>query len=291
MENRNKVHRGSARESAFTLIELLVVIAIIAILAAILFPVFAQARAKARQTSCLSNQKQIGTGLMMYVSDYDETYPCINRGLITGNTTAYYMMWTSQVQPYIKNTEVFQCASAIMNDKDTPNKDFICMPPVGVPRGDVCTGAGVFFTPINGAFLVPWKQYGVNEHMVFYDNNAGTTFDERVNNPTPQTMATVRRPAEIPFIADSAHCLIPTLDRVMHANITRDDWWAYPAPNATNRRDLKTARHSGGSNILFSDGHAKWYSQGGLDVDPARVGLGDQRWSKIPLRPDDDRAQ
>ncbi|WP_395145752.1 prepilin-type N-terminal cleavage/methylation domain-containing protein, partial [Armatimonas sp.] len=67
------------KKRAFTLIELLVVIAIIAILAAILFPVFAQAREKARQTSCLSNQKQIGLGVMQYVQDYDETYP-----------TAYY---------------------------------------------------------------------------------------------------------------------------------------------------------------------------------------------------------
>ena len=68
--NANRSHRN-----AFTLIELLVVIAIIAILAAILFPVFAQAREKARSASCLSNEKQIGLGLMMYTQDYDETYP------------------------------------------------------------------------------------------------------------------------------------------------------------------------------------------------------------------------
>ena len=63
------------RRKAFTLIELLVVIAIISILAAILFPVFARARESARRTSCLSNLKQIGLGIMMYVQDYDETYP------------------------------------------------------------------------------------------------------------------------------------------------------------------------------------------------------------------------
>jgi prepilin-type N-terminal cleavage/methylation domain-containing protein/prepilin-type processing-associated H-X9-DG protein len=63
--------------SGFTLIELLVVIAIIAILAAILFPVFAQARDKARQTSCISNLRQLGTGMMMYVQDYDDTYPSV----------------------------------------------------------------------------------------------------------------------------------------------------------------------------------------------------------------------
>src|SRR5205809_2659014 len=68
------------RRSAFTLIELLVVIAIIAILAAILFPVFSQAREAARTTACLSNQKQIGHGLMMYLQDYDEMLPAADWG-------------------------------------------------------------------------------------------------------------------------------------------------------------------------------------------------------------------
>src|SRR6201988_4702864 len=74
---QSKIRRGRpTRNRGFTLIELLVVIAIIAILAAILFPVFAQAREKARQASCLSNMKQIGLGMTMYVQDYDETFPC-----------------------------------------------------------------------------------------------------------------------------------------------------------------------------------------------------------------------
>ena len=89
----------------FTLIELLVVIAIIAILAAILFPVFAKAREKARQTSCLSNLKQIGLGLLMYIQDYDEMTP-------TGGT------YTVLTHPYTKNWQIFDCPS--MRDFEYP---------------------------------------------------------------------------------------------------------------------------------------------------------------------------
>jgi len=96
--------RNRTTRSAFTLIELLVVIAIIAILAAILFPVFAQAREKARQTSCLSNVKQLGLSFEMYSQDYDEQN-CngVNWYYPGGNG------WAGQVYPYIKNTQIFIC--------------------------------------------------------------------------------------------------------------------------------------------------------------------------------------
>jgi prepilin-type N-terminal cleavage/methylation domain-containing protein/prepilin-type processing-associated H-X9-DG protein len=89
-----------SRRSGFTLIELLVVIAIIAILAAILFPVFGQARDKARAATCLSNMKQIETAVLMYNQDYDEMYPTVHSG-------AYLVL----IQPYVKNFEVWKCLS------------------------------------------------------------------------------------------------------------------------------------------------------------------------------------
>lgn len=99
------------KRSGFTLIELLVVIAIIAILAAILFPVFAKAREKARQSSCLSNTKQIGLAIMQYVSDYDQRF-VYNRNAVStigGNSEA--ILWQRAIEPYCKNWQVFECPS------------------------------------------------------------------------------------------------------------------------------------------------------------------------------------
>ena len=101
----------------FTLIELLVVIAIIAILAAILFPVFARAREKARQTSCLSNCKQMALAIMMYTDDHDEMLPGyviwtpteVDRPV--AGTTGYYLFWMDVIYPYVKNKKVFICPS------------------------------------------------------------------------------------------------------------------------------------------------------------------------------------
>ena len=107
-------HVSNTRKSAqgFTLIELLVVIAIIAILAAILFPVFAQAREKARQASCISNNKQVGLAILQYVQDYDEQFPSGRTVVAAGtplNSLAAGVGWAGEIYPYSKNAQVLRC--------------------------------------------------------------------------------------------------------------------------------------------------------------------------------------
>jgi prepilin-type N-terminal cleavage/methylation domain-containing protein/prepilin-type processing-associated H-X9-DG protein len=125
------------RKSGFTLIELLVVIAIIAILAAILFPVFAKAREKARQTACLSNLKQLALATLMYVQDYDEQLPNVNYdylygapGWMPGGTH-----WPC-LQPYIKNEQILICPSADINHYNTDHTTY------GVARETGILGGG-----------------------------------------------------------------------------------------------------------------------------------------------------
>src|SRR5713226_5630376 len=101
------------RRTGFTLIELLVVIAIIAILAAILFPVFAQAREQARMSTCLSNFKQIGLGVMMYVQDWDDNYPVSRLYRLPGGSDCgqKILTWKTETAPYVKNLGVYKCPS------------------------------------------------------------------------------------------------------------------------------------------------------------------------------------
>jgi prepilin-type N-terminal cleavage/methylation domain-containing protein len=128
-ERRGWVARTPFMKKAFTLIELLVVIAIIAILAAILFPVFAQAKLAAKKTADLSNMKQIGTGLAIYLGDYDDIYPPA-ASLDANSTTNIAPVWTAKVVtgPYIKNTNIF------LSPTEQSTK-------VAVPAGQIAGGA------------------------------------------------------------------------------------------------------------------------------------------------------
>lgn len=102
----------SPKNRAFTLIELLVVIAIIAILAAILFPVFAQAREKARQTSCLSNMRNLGTSILMYTQDYDESYPeSVDQSVTMSSVPYSYLLWSHRLYSYVKDPNIWRCPS------------------------------------------------------------------------------------------------------------------------------------------------------------------------------------
>ena len=134
------------RRRAFTLIELLVVIAIIAVLAAILFPVFVQAREKARQTACLSNMKQIGGSVQMYTADYDERMfvrasgTGANRSNASGTGNA--LKWWNLIMPYARNVNVFTCPS---DSGPTPSPGATPSDPI-IPRSYIACAAAESLT-------------------------------------------------------------------------------------------------------------------------------------------------
>ena len=224
---------------AFTLIELLVVIAIIAILAAILFPVFAQAREKARQTSCLSNTKQMGLATFMYIQDYDETYPPSFGGLIVdpripaADRILNPFYGACRVTPYVKNSLIFTCPS------DATSKMWI---------------------ELDGKayrFSYYWnKDTGQGTHP-YFNSPVGWGIASPAGGQTGRTMAEITAPADTIFLSERDGRVTDE-----HLNVFRDARPYNPAvtdyfePNLQGRG---TARHSGGSNHAFCDGHAKWF--------------------------------
>ncbi|HZO91955.1 MAG TPA: prepilin-type N-terminal cleavage/methylation domain-containing protein [Chthonomonadaceae bacterium] len=203
--------------SGFTLIELLVVIAIIAILAAILFPVFAQAREQARGVSCLSNTKQIGTATALYVQDYDETFPMNMYMSNNGPSPCVFVAWVALV-PYLKNVQVYQCPSN-PNALDFPKAmDVISMPP-----------------PCPASPPLKYISYFPNFSLI--DWGDPSNFFGPDNGRPVKTMAEVEYPADTAVFCD--------------ANGTLPD--AY----FTMMDEPIQARHHGTVNASFADSHAK----------------------------------
>ncbi len=173
-------------KSGFTLIELLVVIAIIAILAAILFPVFAQAREAARKTSCLSNMKQIGLATTLYIQDYDETFP-MNLYFGYNPSPCVYTAWTA-ILPYQKNSQIYACPSNPTAMDFPPMMATIGMPP---PCDSSPTLLYISYMP--NFSLLDWG----DPNNVFGPNNGRPV----------KTMAEVPYPAETSMWSDSTGTL------------------------------------------------------------------------------------
>jgi len=221
-------NKGS-RKAAFTLIELLVVIAIIAILAAILFPVFARARENARRASCTSNLKQLGLGIMQYVQDYDNFYPNTGSGnsdpsVTLVNNASGFGLWKVYTYPYVKSVQIYQCPSGINQN------------------------VGIYDTSYGRLSFPENFSYGVNELVVKPAANPPAS------GYSPLNIAKVGRSSELAMLADATFTIWNNPNRVYNANASSTTG---PPLNA----DPTLCRHFEGAVIGFADGHCKYLLQ------------------------------
>jgi len=163
------MNHKSGKSMGFTLIELLVVIAIIAILAAILFPVFAQAREKARQTVCLSNTKEMGLALTQYLQDYDGVYP--RKDFYDGTT---YYTWQYAINPYLKSRDIYRCPSNPLNDFSIYG---------GINSFPMCfVGNGALFFAWNEPYNTTESQVDAPSSSLVFVENKSPWFNTSANN-------------------------------------------------------------------------------------------------------------
>ena len=220
--------------SGFTLVELLVVVAIIAVLAAVLMPVLARSREKARSTACLSNLKQLSLALEMYLADYDEVFLFAQMRLPPGVTVrdhywgratggswdAIYLIWPNQLMPYVRGDQIFRCPS---------NPDH-------------------------------WIGYAWNLHLGYV--GALAAFDPTRTGPLYEGV----RLSDLSYPAQTVAMLDHHSGTAYGANcaISYSSEWYYAGPPGSSVSDAARLEHDacpphhGGRNVLFADGHAKW---------------------------------
>jgi prepilin-type N-terminal cleavage/methylation domain-containing protein/prepilin-type processing-associated H-X9-DG protein len=220
-------HIKSHRSRAFTLIELLVVVAIIAILSAILFPVFARARENARRASCMSNLKQMGLGMMMYVQDYDETFP--DRYYENSETTQY---WWILLQPYTKSEQLFQCPSSPFSRSTT-----------AITNGEYGANLFVIKNNTSSGAEQPLKLAAVQSVSATYALMDWGTYFASASNAYTSNYSYYYLPGMGEGGGDCS--AMPT-----HSPL--------PSYYPDNYKDCQSGRHFGGINVTFADGHVKW---------------------------------
>jgi prepilin-type N-terminal cleavage/methylation domain-containing protein/prepilin-type processing-associated H-X9-DG protein len=213
----------------FTLIELLVVIAIIAILAAILFPVFARARENARRSSCQSNLKQIGLGFRQYTQDYDEKYPPVHGGPAGSETKNG---WAVQMQPYLKSVQIFQCPSETN-------------PGTSAPDAPAAGSSGIGYTD----YWYNSTLAGKSEAQVEYVALTVLSGDGTSGNST------------LVFSGDNATDGVRS-DGTAAVVTTAAGRAAVAAATTAAPLGGFGLRHLDGVNYAFADGHVKWLKSG-----------------------------
>lgn len=175
------------RARGFTLIELLVVIAIIALLAAILFPVFARARENARRSTCQSNLKQMSLGVLQYLQDYDEFFPVLENGCsIPSQTCSGSYGWPTLIMPYVKSSQIFVCPSDTRKPVSIP---VTCSYSVNEYLGCASTALGTAATKLSAvqqsSQVIMWTEDGQNS--TGWDQIAITNYETTFNGDLPQT--------------------------------------------------------------------------------------------------------
>ena len=227
------------KRTAFTLIELLVVIAIIAILAAILFPVFAQAREKARSIACLSNGRQIGTALYMYIQDYDEKYPQEHPS--TGNPVVDDSTGQLEGTDY---GSPFDKILPYVASKDSGKTQLYICPSDPDPHGKAILDSSGNCLSNNAPPPGPLSSYIVNAYYLF-----------------GATLAQITTPAQSIYVVERRSDGSKATD---FCDVHYHPWLGEverPANGAdtANPVALAAKRHTGGSNYVYADGHAKWH--------------------------------
>ncbi len=218
------------KKRGFTLIELLVVIAIIAILAAILFPVFAKAREKARQTSCLSNCKQLGTAVMMYIGDYDDAYPksLLYDAVQMGSLGYNYGFWPVLLRPYVMNNQIYRCPSLSSN----------------------LSGSIYSIAALNLPYASIGYGWNIGTNSSGYKDGFGYYYGDGV---PIRTLPDIQLPAETILLGDMS--------------VYTGNWqylvWVAGSVSYTPKI------HNEGANYVFADGHAKWLAQTTAFGNPA----------------------
>lgn len=253
--SRSSLMKPASRRLAFTLIELLVVIAIIAVLAGMLLPALAKAKAKGKQTACLSNMRQIGIATMMYASDHNDYLPYGYAYTWPGQKELFW--WQDLLRVYINSEPVYSCPSAL------PHASWTSLRPPGTPKrlikDYICNAQG-------GAYPETGKPAWVNAHGPFINN---------WQNPS-RSMAEIREPSETLAICDGNTNVFEIW------RLEQTDAWnsvgfgpAYfdSSPDRKNPTMGHTSkRHNQAYNAVFCDGHARLVKKSTLGMWSNRAG-------------------